>query len=416
MDKYGVIVVGGGLSGVAAAVSAARQGAKVLLIERSGSLGGAMANSLVFPFMKFDMVKADGKRRELSSGIFAEMRRRHKELGGVSKHGWQAEIFKIALDDMIIQAGVDVLFHNQLVGVKKQGRTVEAVEVAGKSGIREIKADFFIDASGDGDLFYYAGCDYQLGRESDGLCQPMTTCFRLTGVDTELFKKEKWPLIDIYNKLRAEGKITNPRENILEFYGLAPGVLHLNTTRVIKHNPVDDVELSRAEMIARKQVLEMYNFLLEYSKACENASIVSIADEIGVRESRKLKGVHILKSQELKDCVDFEDSIALGNYDIDVHNPEGTGTYIYSFKGEEYYRIPYRSLLPKEVDNLLVAGRCLSAEHLAHSAVRIMPICACMGEAAGVAAGVALNTNTNAHTLDIKAVQDILVKNGAQIH
>lgn len=414
--NYDLIVVGGGLAGVAAAVSAARQGIQVLLIERSGSLGGAMSNSLVFPFMKFHMKDENGKRRVLSAGIFNEMRLRHIEAGGVTRHGWQAEILKIVLDEMTVEAGVDVLFHNQLVDVNRDGRTIKSIIVAGKEGIREIEAKFFIDTSGDGDLFAFAGCDFQLGREKDGLCQPMTTCFRMCGVDTDLFKKEKWPLIAIYNRLQKEGKITNPRENILEFYGLGNGVLHLNTTRVIKHNPTNDLELSKAEMIARKQVLEMYNFLCEYSEACKNASLVSIAQEIGVRESRKLKGVYILTADDLKNCIDFEDSIALGNYDIDIHNPEGTGTYIYSFKPNEYYRIPYRSLLPKEVDNLLVAGRCLSADHEAHSSVRILPICACMGEAAGVAASVALNTNTNAHTLDISSVQDILVKNGAEIH
>lgn len=416
MKRYDLIVAGGGLAGVGAAVAAAREGLKTLLIERTGSLGGALSNALVYPFMKYEMYTEDGKKRALSAGIFGEIRRRQEEIGGYSERGVQPELFKIVLDDMVTEAGVDVLFHNQLIDVKKNGRKITAVQIAGKQGLREIEADFFIDATGDGDLMAYAGCDYQLGRESDNLCQPMTTCFRLCGVDVVKFDEERPRLNELYKKLQAEGKIKNPRENILSFDGIGTDILHLNTTRVIKHNPVDDLERSRAEIEARKQVLEMFQFLCEYSEACKDASLISIAEEIGVRESRKLRGVHILTSDELKGCVDFEDSIALGNYDIDIHSPEGSGTYIYVMKPEEYYRIPYRSLLPKETDNLLVAGRCLSADHMAHSAVRIMPICACLGEAAGIAASIAIHTNTNAHTLDVGALQNKLKEKGAEIH
>lgn len=416
MKSYDLIVAGGGLTGVAASVGAAREGLKVLLIERGGCLGGAMSNALVYPFMKHYVKSEDGSKNMLSAGIFAEMCRRHREAGGGSERGWQSEIFKIILDDMVTEAGVDVLFHNQLISVTLDGRCVKSVQVAGKSGINEYGANFFIDATGDGDLMAFAGCEYQLGREADGLCQPMTTCFRMSGVDIAKFNEERTRLLEEYNKQQREGKISNPRENILAFYGVGRDVLHLNTTRVIKHNPIDDIELSKAEIIARRQVLEMFNFLCENSEACKNASLVSIAKEIGVRESRKLKGVHILKGEELRDCIDFEDSVAVGNYDIDIHNPEGTGTYIYSFKRDEHYRIPYRALLPKETDNMLVAGRCLSADHEAHSAVRIMPICACLGEAAGIAAAVAKQTETNAHTLDVKIVQEKLIANGGIIH
>ena len=415
MKHYDLIVAGGGLTGVAAAVSAARQGLAVLLIEKNGCLGGAMSHALVYPFMKHAMLLPDGRVRYLSAGIFAEMCRRHKEAGGASEDGWQAEIFKIILDDMAVEAGVEVLFHNKLVDVLTDGRRITAVRTAGRQGLCEYRADFFIDTTGDGDLLAKAGCAYQLGRESDSLCQPMTTCFRMGGVDLDLFTKEKPYLLQAYNALQASGEIRNTRENILTFYGLGHHVLHLNTTRVVKHNPISDAEISAAEIEARRQVLEIFSFLRKYSKACEHAYIVSIAPEIGVRESRKLKGVHVLTGQELRDCTVFPDTIALGNYDIDIHNPEGSGTYIYTFGQDEYFRIPYRSLLPVEYDNLLVAGRCLSADHEAHSAVRIMPICACMGQAAGLAAALAKQSDTTAHGIDIKVLQELLVQNGAEI-
>ena len=416
MSEYNLIVIGGGLSGVAAAVCAAREGLNVLLVERMGCLGGAMSNCSVYPFMKHAIKYADGTKRILSAGIFAEMCKRHRELGGVSERGWQPEIFKIMLDRLVEESSVKVMFHTQLIDVVKEDRKISAVRLLGKHGIFEVNADYFIDASGDGDLMAYAGCEYQLGRESDGLCQPMTTNFRISGVDIEKYKEDKPHLQELFKRFNEEGKISVPRENMLINGNLGEGVLHFNSTRVVKMNPLDSTDLSLAEMEARRQVLEIYNFLRTNSDAFKNSTLVLVAPEIGVRESRKLKGVHVLTADELKQCVDFEDSIALGNYMIDIHNPDGVGTYRYRFQPEEYYRIPYRSLVPKEIDNMLVAGRCLSADHEAHSAVRIMPICACLGQAAGTAIAQAQHTGKTVHTVDISAVQSKLVANGAEIH
>ena len=409
MKKYDLIVVGGGISGVAAATAAAREGLSVLLIEKFGSLGGAMSNSLVYPFMNHS-VKAGEGRRLTSAGIFSEMKSRRAKFNDVS---W--ETYKFVFDDMVTEAGVDVLFHSTVFEANTDGREIRSIKVATKTGVLEFEADFFIDASGDGELIAMTGCDFQLGRESDGYCQPMTTCFRVAGVDVDKFLSEKPDLQAKYNEYQNQGKIINPRENILVFIGPGEGILHFNTTRIVKHDPTDPFEISRAEMIARKQINEMMIFLKENSASFEHSSLVYIANHIGVRESRKLKGEHILTVDELKSCTKFEDSIACGNYDIDIHNPLGTGTYIYRFKEGEYYTIPYRSLLPREYDNMLVAGRCLSADHGAHSSVRIMPICACLGEAAGVAISVAKQSGTNAHTVDVSEVRSKLREKGAVV-
>lgn len=409
MKKYDLIVAGGGISGVAAAVSAAREGMDVLLVERDGCLGGAMANMLVFPFMKHSMPTDDGVKL-LSDGIFTEMRQRKDAYNDPS---W--ECFKFVFDDMVAEAGVDVLFHATVFDVRTEGRTVKGIRAVTKSGVLEFEADFFVDCTGDGDIMALAGCDFQMGRESDGLCQPMTTCFRIAGVDKELYREEKAALIEKYQQLQAEGKIQNPREDILVFWGQGDGIMHLNTTRVVKHDPVNVFDVSRAEMTARRQVWEMVQFLKENSQSCKNCYIVSIATHIGIRESRKLRGVHILTTDEVKNCVEFPDTIALGNYMIDIHNPSGTGTYRHHFEPGQFYRIPYRSLLPKEYDNLLVAGRCLSAQHEAHSAVRILPICACMGQAAGTALAIAKKTGTNAHTVDIPTLRSKLRDKGAAL-
>ena len=192
MKKYDLIVVGGGLTGIAAAVSAKRQGLSVLLIEKYGYLGGAMNNSLVFPFMPYTV---KGDKRIISAGIFTEMRNRFSEYGEKS---W--EVYKFVFDDMISEAGVDVLLHSTVFDAKCEGREVKKLLVSTKSGVIEFEADFFIDASGDGELIYMTGCEYQLGRESDNLCQPMTTCFRLCNVDVELFMQEKPDLDKLYDE------------------------------------------------------------------------------------------------------------------------------------------------------------------------------------------------------------------------
>ena len=407
MKKYNLIIVGGGISAVAAAVSAARRDLSVLIIEKFGCLGGALSNSLVYPFMRHS---ARGTKRNLSAGIFSEIKKRHADYGDTS---W--ETFKFVFDDMIEENGIDVLFHSTVFKAETEGRNIKSVSVATKQGVLQFEADFFIDASGDGELIYMTGCDIQLGREKDNLCQPMTTCFRMNGVDVKLFKEEQPALNELYKKKRAEGEIKNPRENILAFAGLGDDILHLNTTRIVKHNPVDAFEVSKAEMLARKQIFEIFDFLKTNAKSCENASIIYIASHIGVRESRKLKGEYILTGDDIKKMVKFEDTIAVAAYDIDIHSPDGTGTTYYVFKDGNYYYIPYRSLLPKEYDNLMVAGRCLSADHVAHSAVRIMPTCACMGEAAGMAVALALESEKNAHTIDIDTLRQELKKAGAVI-
>ena len=415
--KYNLIVAGGGLSGVAAAVSAAREGLKVMLVEKSGCLGGAISNNLVYPFMPYWTKPKDGddvSKKYLSQGIFKEMKVRHdKYVDDCKDHEFNSEYFKIVLDDMTAQAGVDVLFHAVVYDVKTDNRKISSVEITAKAQKITAEADFFVDATGDGELFYLAGCDYQLGRESDSLCQPMTTCFRMSGVDLDLFTEERPRLQELYKEKQAKGEITNPRENILVFFGVGEDVLHFNSTRVVKLDPTNPFDVSKAEVVARKQIHELIVFLKENSNAFTESALISVAVNIGVRESRKLKGVHILTGDELINCTRFEDSIALGNYDIDIHSPTGTGTSHRYFKNGEFYTIPYRSLLPKEYDNLLVAGRSISATHEAQASVRIMPICCCLGEAAGTAIAIAHNTTKNVHTVDIKALQKKLTENGA---
>lgn len=421
MEKYSydVLVIGGGFSGVAAAVAASRQGQKTLLIESAGCLGGAASNNLVYPFMEYWTVETENgqkKKQFLSRGIFEEIEKIYKTLSPDKDFvRFNSEFMKIALDKITENAGVHVLFHSVLSGVNMEGETIKSVNIANKAGVTSFNAKFFIDCTGDADLAFLCGCPVALGRSGDSLCQPQTLCFRVVNVDVKAFSEEKAAIQTLYKQYKKEGKIKNNREDILSFTGLGDGIVHFNSTRVVKHNPTDPFELSKAETIARNQMAEIYTFLKENFDCFKKSTLLTSAIKIGVRESRKIEGMHILTQEELKNCTVFPDAIAAGNYDIDIHNPEGEGTSHYYFKGGQYYTIPFRSLVPKKAENLLTAGRCISATHEAQASIRIMPICCTLGEAAGVGVAVAVKTNKAAKDVDTDEVRRILKENNAVI-
>lgn len=414
--QWDALVVGGGLTGVAAAVAARRQGLEVLLLEKAGFLGGAPGTMLINPFMPYSTT-VDGQRFALSRGFFAELQELLREVGGYQGPGREdihEEYLKLALDRLVVREGVRVLFHATLCGVEKSGETIVALQAATKAGTLRFTARRYIDCTGDADLAVMAGCPYQLGR-GDGLCQPMTLCFRIGNVDIPVFRENRQLMQDRYKQLKAEGKIKNPRENVLVFNTLVDGMLHFNTTRVVRHNPVDPLDVTRAEMAAREQMFEICHFLREQVPGFEHSQLVYSAGEIGVRESRKIVGEYVLTQEDLVACTKFPDRIAAGNYDIDIHNPEGSGTSHYYFAPGTWYTIPYRSLLPLKAGNLLVAGRCISATHEAQASIRILPIVATLGQAAGVAAAVSLRAGVAPREADVAEIQRILTREGAFI-
>lgn len=418
--SYDIIVLGGGFAGSAAAIAAARQGAKVLLLDALGFLGGAASNCLIHPFMvnATSITDENGEkhRHELSRGIFLEIADElHRHADG---RRFYDEELKVILDRKLLESGAEVLFHATLCGIKKTDKHIDSVSVVTKAGILTFGAKVFIDCTGDADLTVMAGVPTRLGREGDELCQPMTLCFRVVNVDKKKFfeNRELWQ--SLYKSWQSEGKISNPRENILVFDHPTANMLHFNTTRIVKHNPVDPFEVTKAEIEARRQVVELMNFFKENNiPGMENAELAYTAPSIGVRESRMLSGEYILTGDDLVACEKFDDAIAAGNYDIDIHNPEGSGTSHYYFPEGTWYTIPYRSLIPKEsdCDNLLVSGRCISVDHRAQASVRIMPICANTGEAAGIGAVLAASSNTAVQRIDVKELQRRLISAGAYI-
>lgn len=411
--RYDVIVAGGGLAGVMAAVAAAREGSSVLIIERTNSLGGMATTGLVNPFCAY---REGGSKKIVNSGLFDKMLHELYLLGGSNerhpKH-FNEEILKIVLDRMVRQAGVDLMLNTLLTDVDFENKKVHNITVSSVSGNTKLYADIFIDCTGNADLCAFAGLPFHKGREEDGLCQPMTLFFRIINVDWSRFDKAK--TIQKYKEFRAEGKIRNQYHKIMCFKLPVDNIMHFNSTRVCGKDPLDVNEVSEAISEAREQTLELCNFLRENAEGCEKCQFLQTAADIGVRESRRIIGYYELQAGDLLGTLKFEDSIARGAYCIDIHNPVGDDIHVEYIPQNDYYTIPYRSLVPRDTDNIIVAGRPISATHQAHSAIRIMPIAANIGEAAGIAASIAVSKKIAAVDVKYSEIQNIIIANGGLI-
>jgi len=415
---FGIIILGGGMAGSAAAISAAREGADVLLIEKYNCLGGAAAFDLINPFMPYKTKINSGEKKALNAGLFTEILERLDAMGGVRAGTEYAPVFEVEylkklLNDMAKEAGVNLLFGAHLTDVSVSDGRINSVTVSSVSGKLDFSADVYIDASGDANLSYLAGAPYRIGRDGDSLCQPMTLCFRLADVDVEKFAEQRAAINPLYKKMKESGAIKNPREDVLLFKTLSDSIIHFNTTRVVKRDPTDVFDVTRAEIEARDQVFEMLDFLKSNFTAFENAKLIQTGMQIGARESRMIIGEHVLTKDDITSMTKFPDGIAACNYDIDIHSPDGSGTSHWFFPDGEYYTIPYRSLIPKGFCNLLVAGRCISSDHDAQASFRVMPSCTSIGEAAGVAASMAKDGNVKA--VDVDALRNRLREKGAVV-
>ncbi|MBO6052180.1 MAG: FAD-dependent oxidoreductase, partial [Clostridia bacterium] len=314
--SFDVIVLGGGFTGCAAAVSAARLGTKVLLLEASGFLGGAASNCLIFPLMPYStfVTGEDGndRRHYLSRGFLAELVNDLTASGDIRGDSqFNDEALKLLLDKKITEACVTPLFHATLCGVERDGARIRSVSAATKAGVLTFEGKMFIDCTGDADLCVMAGVPTRLGREPDHLCQPMTLCFRVANVDKKAFFESRPLWTKLHKEWKEAGRFANPREDILVFDYPIDGMLHFNTTRVVRLNPVDPFDVTRAEMEARRQVQELLDFFRANEvPGMERARLVYTAPSIGVRESRMLVGEYVLTGKDLVACEKFPDAIA----------------------------------------------------------------------------------------------------------
>ncbi len=411
MKHWDVIVVGGGPGGVPAAVAASRNDAKVLLIEKYGFLGGMATSALVHPYMKYnagDQIIIRGLFEEfvdilLANGAILDDR----------KH-FDAEPMKWLLDRFVLDSGVQLLLHAQAIGVLKKGKSIQGVRVFHKGGVEDLSADIFIDATGDGDLAAWGGARVEIGREKDHGFQPMTLSFRMAHVDVNRMPDGK-EINRLYDQAKAKGEVKNPRENVLKFKSVHPDVIHFNTTRVVGKSALDGWEMTDAEVEGRRQVDDMVRFLKKYIAGFENAYLMKMGAQIGVRESRRIMGEYVLTAEDVLSARHFDDGIACASYDIDIHNPAGSGTEIIRLKEGTYYQIPYRCLITAEIENLIIASRCISATHEAHSSLRVQPIVWAIGQAGGTAAALAIQKKIKPGDLDAKELRHRLVEQKAFI-
>lgn len=407
-----VCVAGGGLSGTAAAVAAAREGLNVLLLEEAGCLGGAACNNLVSPFVKYWTENATGERIPLIRGLFEQIVDNLAQLNGIDEKDrvlFHEEYLKLVLDRLTRKFGVRVLFHTAVIDASRNGKELEGVEIYNGTGKSFVKAKFFIDATGDADIVRAAGYPYTAGRPSDGACQPMTLCFNIGNAhfgDMTYFEVRKH-VNSVYKEWQRLGKIKNPREDVLIFSSPHPNTLHFNSTRIVGKNPLDAEDLSLAEAEAREQMFELFFFLKENFEMFKDSYIVNAASGVGVRESTRICGLYTLSENDVLSCVKFSDSVARSNYPVDIHNPIGVGTVLKKIPRGDYYTVPYRALIPRDSANLLVCGRAISADHEAQASVRVMPVVCCMGESAGLAASLAVANERTADTIDIATLHKL---------
>ncbi len=428
MNEYDVVVVGGGPGGCAAAVAAARclsalspsrgrNGAKVALIERYGFLGGMATAGLVNPFMPTGTTL----EKEVVAGFYAEIREALKQRGAARgatplKDGrtFDEEDLKVILDEMMKAAGVEVWFHTQFASAKTARGKIRFIRVVTKSGEMEFAAKVFIDATGDADLSTRAGAAVEQGRAADGRVQPMTLCFRVGGVDMVKFNAVKGDINRIYREERAKRQWINPRGDVLIFPSAHPNTLHFNTTRV-SANPVDARALSAAEMEGRAQAQEMIDFLRAKISGFENAWLDHTAPQIGVRESRRVVGEYMLTVEDVLEARKFRDGIARNAYPVDIHSPTDGTTDIRHLKIGTSHEVPYRSLVPKGVGNLLVASRSISSTHEAHSSLRVMPVVMAIGQAAGTAAAMCVKSGRTPRRVNARELRALLIAQGADL-
>ena len=442
-----VAVVGGGPAGVCAAIAAARNGAKTLLIESGNCLGGMATLGGVGPFMtSFDK---DGERM-IIRGLFEEIVDRLVARGGAihpkdvpagqaytsyisvgHNHTtpFDAELLKVVLDEMCAEAGVQVLFHTTFVSPILEGNALRGLVLMTKAGLRAAKADVVIDCTGDADVAYRSGVPCEMGDEASGRIQPATMFFHIGNVDLEKVDADIEANRD--NFYRKNGvnyrsfhwRVSEARENgdwdlqrvsIGMFRGVKEDEWNINTSRIMGVDGTDPDSVSAAEVEGRRQVQQIYAFLKKYVPGCENAVLMGTPAHIGIRETRHIKGEYVLTTDDVLNGNVPEDSILLAANSIDVHGRFGPMSNEYvTVEHGEYYGVPYRCLVPLGVENLLVAGRSVSATSEAAGAIRVMPPCMALGQAGGTAAALALKTGATPRTVDRKALLDTLKAQGA---
>jgi len=440
-----VIVAGGGVAGIAAAVSCAKLGVETLLVERYGFLGGLGTAGLVNPFMS--SFTSDGK--PLVGGFYADICARMREMGGMLDRAYDPEAMKFSAQEMLLESGSRLLLHSWVTGARMSGREIVGVEALTKAGTRELDARIVVDATGDADLAAMAGARYEIGNPETGATQAMTLMFTIGGVDVRKslqYAKEnpdemRFPkpasdeaveqmmrgavgIAGFFAKVEAareKGEFPLPQDLVFYITLPIPGQVVVNTTHVCGCDGTSSEDLTKAEIEGRRQAMALMKFFRKYIPGFEDAYLLQTATQIGVRETRRVIGEYVFNADDVRDGRKFPDAVMRSAYPVDVHSGTSTG---YKKKDEreerpgypppgDWYEVPYRCLIPLEIENLLIAGRCLSATHEGQGAVRIMPNCMALGQAAGVAAALCVKHGVCPRKLDGALLRKHLLDQGA---
>ncbi len=422
-DDYDVIVVGGGPAGCGAAISAAREGAKTLLIEGSGVLGGMATIGLVNAFTPV----SDGERiiyGGIAQKVFEKNRAAQAHVPN-DKTDWVSidyETIKRIYDDMVTESGADILFNTMLCAVEmKDSETVDCIIVNNKAGLTAYKAKTFVDCTGDADLAAWAGASYKKGEDGTGKLQLSTLCFILSNVDTYAYNYGRgilhWgnansPIHDIMK----DPKYAEIDEHSCCDY-IGPSTMGFNAGHIGAVDNTDPFDVSKALIRGRKKAELFRQAITEYyPRAFGNCHLVTTAQAVGVRESRRIDCDYELVVEDYLKRASFPDEICRNNYYIDIHgNAEFEQKFQRYGKGESH-GVPYRSLTPKGLKNVLVAGRSICADRIMQGTIRVMPTCLCTGEAAGMAAAFASECEqVDVHTVDTQRLRRRLMEEGAYL-
>ena len=428
LGEYEVVVLGGGPAGLAAAAAAGRAGRSTILVERYGFLGGAGTASGVTNFCGLH-AKVDGEHRQVVHGVCDDLLGRLERLGGLSKphslfqdrilaQAYDTSAYKVAADEMLLTAEVKLLFHAFGVAVRKESLgKIEALLVETKSGRRAILGEVFIDCSGDGDLAFWAGAPYEVGDNQGNMLYP-STMYRVGGVDAQK-AGAAWETLPALMERAEQGGRRFPRKKPILRPQPNGAEWRANLTQI--RNPdgsavsgIDAEQLSFGEVEGRRQCRDTFEFLREAAPGFERAYLAEIAPQIGIRETRRVRGEYMLSEDDVLDCAQFPDSIGVNGWPVENH-VAGNVEFVFQRNAKGSNQLPYRMIVPLGVQNLLVAGRCASMTHVGQSAARVSGPCFAMGQAAGTAAHLSLQEGVAPRALDVKRLQRALESEGAQL-
>ncbi len=415
-----VVVLGSGSAGSTAAIAAARAGADTLLVERYGFLGGT-STMVLDTFYGFYTPGNEAARVvagipwEIVERLYAYdmVIERPSSYGAGQAVTYDPTTLKVVWEQTALEAGARLLLHTFCVDVLREGDRITGLVVASKRGLGLIRGQVFVDASGDADLVFRGGAPFEAAGSDGQPAQSLTTTFRLGGVDAERAQAVKRD--EMVSRMKAanlSGEYRLPREEGSVHRMPMADVVATNMTRVAYVDGTDPLELTKAEVEGRRQALEYTRFLRQQIPGYEQAYLMNFSTQIGIRETRRIWGEYRLTRDDVLSARKFPDAVAQCGAPIEDHHAGNSTRWEYVPEGGTY-DIPYRALLPQGVDNLLVAGRCLSADHDAHASVRSMGQCMAMGQAAGTAAALAARASRSPRQLAIDTLQEQLRSDGA---